>query len=135
MAGIYFQTLSSPEALSLSLATILWSISRAITALADGLNAAIDVPIQDTFFQKRLRALLQFLLLSVSVLGMLSFVVYGQQLLSYLQSSKSIHLASAHIFSILYLTTCFTVMYRILLCKKIGAFYKTPIFFKNNSTI
>ena len=109
-----FQLLSSPETLSLSFVTILWAISRAVSALTEGLNAAIGIQTQEAFFQKRLRALLQFLLLTLCIVGMLSFIVYGRQVLSFFQTFTKHNLASAHLFAILYLAICFTGIYRIL---------------------
>ena len=117
ISSTYFQTLWSPETVSLSLAAILWSVSRAVTALTEGLNAAIGIPSQEPFFQKRLRASFQFLLLAIGVLGSLSFVVYGRQFLSLLQFSTN-RISSAHFFAIMYLTISFTVIYRILPEKK-----------------
>lgn len=71
----------SPAVLSLSALTTLWSASRGILALSDGLNAVLELQPTRQYVVRRLRFTFYFLLLELSLLMMLGIYVFGRQLL------------------------------------------------------
>ena len=75
---------SSPAILSLSGLIVLWSASKGMGAIMDGIYAVLDEEVDISFFRRRFRAMGSFLLLLFSVFLMLGVYVFGEQFLTYL---------------------------------------------------
>ena len=71
----------SAAMLSLSALTALWSASKGILALMDGLNAVLSMRHTKLYILRRLTAIAYFLLLEAGLLAMLGLYVFGRQLL------------------------------------------------------
>ena len=71
----------SAAILSLSALTALWSASKGILALMDGLNAAMSMEQKKLYILRRFTAIAYFLLLEAGLLAMLGFYVFGRQIL------------------------------------------------------
>lgn len=84
LAGYLLETVSvqNPVALlSLSATAALWSASKGVLSLSDGLNAVLELPRVQGYLRRRLMAVFYFLLLSLSLGITLSIQVFGQQIL------------------------------------------------------
>jgi len=78
-------SLSAPSVLSISAITLLWSASKGIHALLDGMNAALDCKYVG-YFRRRLRSVFCLLLLLLSLLLCLALYVFGSILVRCLQN-------------------------------------------------
>lgn len=124
LADYIGQTISegtSLALLSLSAFTTLWSASKGILALMDGLNAVLGVRDHRGFLRRRCMAVFYFLLLSVSLLATLCFHALGQWILAACIRhfpvfsdlwQRLLHLR--FLYTLLPLTVLFALLYRVL---------------------
>lgn len=68
--------------LSLSVLTTLWSASKGVLAIVDGLNAVLDREQELPYLRRRLSSIVYFLVLAVALLTMLLLHVFGEALLA-----------------------------------------------------
>lgn len=73
---------STVTLLSLSVLTTLWSASKGVLAIADGLNAVLDRDLETRYLRRRLSSIVYFLILAVALLTMLLLHVFGEALLA-----------------------------------------------------
>ncbi len=112
---------SSLTLLSVSALTTLWSASKGILAMMDGLNAVIGQPDRRLFLWRRAWSVVYFLLLAVCLLATLLLHVLGQRILTallrYLPGLSVLWrllLQFRMIYTLPPLTLLFTVLYRVL---------------------
>ncbi len=75
---------ASPVLASASAVVLLWSASKGVLAISDGLCALIGIPHGTRFIWRRLSAMLSFVLLSVLLFFILGLYVFGKRLLPFL---------------------------------------------------
>lgn len=107
--------------LSLSALVTLWSASKGIMALMEGLNSATNAPSGQSFIKRRLRAVLYFILIGFAVFLVLISTLLSSHILTLLFSlfpnisSKLQMLYRIRILnSTIILTSLFAIIYRIL---------------------
>ena len=111
------QQVSSPPIFSFSVIIWIWSASKGIHAVSQGFDAVLQAKQEDRMLRKRIVSMLNFLLLSVSLLLTMLIQVFGRQILDLLQqqlpflSSFLLHFRT--LWSFLFLTGVFAVLYRI----------------------
>lgn len=121
---------SSITLLSVSVITILWSASKGIMALMDGLNAVIGQKDQRSFLRRRILAIFYFLLLALCLVATLLLHVLGQHILSALlrflpglSALWELLLQGKTIYTLPVLTLLFTLLYRVLPARKVHLRY------------
>lgn len=67
--------------LSVSALTTLWSASKGVLSITDGLDAVLDRPRETWYLRRRALSIVYFLILAVSLLTMLLIHVFGESLL------------------------------------------------------
>lgn len=85
VVGYVFDTVrtsSTITLLSVSAVTTLWSASKGVLAITDGLNAVLNRPREPRYLLRRLFSVLYFLILAVALLTMLLLHVFGESLLA-----------------------------------------------------
>lgn len=112
---------ASPALLSLSAITTLWSASKGVMALMDGLNAVLDVDDRRGFLRRRGMAILYFLLLSLCLLATLCIHTLGQWILAaFLRHFPEASafwerlLSLRFFYTLLPLAVLFALLYRVL---------------------
>lgn len=117
---------SSLTLLSVSALTTLWSASKGILAMMDGLNAVIGQSDRRLFLWRRAWAVVYFLLLAICLLATLLLHVLGQRILAallrYLPGLSSLWqllLQFRLIYTLPPLTLLFTVLYRVLPARRL----------------
>ncbi len=121
---------SSLTLMSLSVLTILWSASKGIMALMDGLNAVLGQADRRSFLLRRIQAIIYFLLLTICLVATLLFHVLGQHilgaLLRYLPGLSALWdllLQGRIMYTLPLLTLLFTLLYRVLPARRVHLRY------------
>ena len=98
--------------LSLSAFTTLWSASKGVLFIMDGLNAALSLKPKQNYFYRRFLAIVYFLLLALGAFVILMVVIFGQRLLNlfHIDLSALLPICGAYIL----LTFLFTLIYFLL---------------------
>ena len=133
LAEEVYRTLTSGSSItlmSLSVLTILWSASKGIMALMDGLNAVLGQPDRRAFLLRRVLAIVYFLLLTICLVATLLFHVLGQHILTallrYLPGLSSLWellLDGRIMYTLPLLILLFTLLYRVLPARKVHLRY------------
>lgn len=117
---------TSVALLSLSAIAVLWSASKGIMALMDGLNAVLGVEDRRGFLRRRILSVFYFLLLAASLIATLCIHALGQWILGVilrhfpLISSVWQHLLQLRfLYTLLPLALLFALLYRVLPATKI----------------
>lgn len=117
------RSLSAGTSLTISLSAVftIWSASRGILSLLDGINASMHTKRLTGFFRRRVVAAFYFLFLGIALLLSLLVLIFGDTLLSFvLQYDSAPIKVITTIFRLrgvvttLLLGTLFSLMYRVL---------------------
>ena len=103
--------------ISIAIITALWSASKGLQAITDGLNAAMEVENKNGFLRKRLQACLNLLFITSGIVITLSLIVFSQNFFKLvLPNFEVVHVLFSGLrsISILLLAVLFTCFYRFL---------------------
>lgn len=123
--GEVFSRSSAVSIISITAVTTLWSASRGIMALEQGLNSVCHYHRQRNYVWRRLLAFFYTLVFILTLLLTLGAFVFGNKLeillsnrFSFVSTVISVILNARVIVFVLLLTLCFTLLYTILPVKK-----------------
>lgn len=99
----------------------LWSAAKGILSLSDGVSVLLNIANENTFFRRRFRAMLSFILLALILFLTLTVHVFGQRIISELSGrlpllSDLFRLLYAlrHLYSVLILSLLIGFLFRLL---------------------
>lgn len=120
LKGIYAER--SLSVLSVSAIVTLWSASKGILALMDGLNATLSQKLTEGYIRRHALAMLYFIVLMLCILVILICLVFGRIVFRFLpvQSGLAAILIRYRMVSVLlFLSAVFSLIYRLLPAEKI----------------
>lgn len=117
----HIQNSVSISILSVSIFTFIWSASKGIFSIRDGLNSAMGFVNAGNYVVRKILSVLYFILFSICVLFVVLVLVFANHLICYIGSALPSHsniilglLQFRGIISFVVLTTIFTLFLRLL---------------------